>query len=183
MLPHAWVHVPQLPLSVARLTQTPVLPVGQKVWPDVVQAQAPVEQTALSGQSRPQPPQLLPSLWTLTSHPLAGLPSQSKYPALHDEIAQAPASPAPVAQYHEALPPMHFLPQPPQLFRSVDSSTHAPLHIARGEPQTPEGANPGQQVPGPPVKPELGRPGLDGRADSRIFPSRRSWLKVSTVVD
>jgi hypothetical protein len=134
---HAWVHVPQFPLSLDRSTQTPVFAlVGQNVWPEVVQTQAPMEQLALRGHFRPQPPQLLPSLAPLTSHPVVGMPSQSKKPALHDEIAQAPASPAPWAQVHEALPPMHFLVHPPQLFTSVDSLTHVPPHMARGGPHT-----------------------------------------------
>jgi hypothetical protein len=125
--------VPQLPLSLERSTQTPVLvPVGQKVCPAVVQTQALVVQPALSGQCLPQPPQLLPSIAPFTSHPSVGLPLQSKKPVLHDETAHAPASPALVAQDHEALPPTHFFPQLPQLFTSVDSLTHAPLHMTKG---------------------------------------------------
>ena len=81
---------------------------------------------------------MAPSESTLTSQPLAGLPSQSAKPA-----AQAPIAQAPIAQVGVALAKAQRMPQPPQLAMSAArTATSQPL---AGMPS--QSAKPGAQLP------------------------------------
>ena len=92
---HAPPHPLQLPLSLVVLISQPVdaspsqsAKPGEHetiVHPAVVHASAALRVL----HALPQPKQLLASAVTLTSHPFDARPSQSAYPAAHDETAHA----------------------------------------------------------------------------------------------
>jgi hypothetical protein len=109
---HAVVQLPQWFSSVTSFTQLPeqlVSPVPHVVEHD------PDEQTCPPPHTFRQLPQLPLSVCVLTSHPFAGFPSQSAKPALQAPIPQTPS-----AQVAPAFGKLHLIPQPPQLFTSLE---------------------------------------------------------------
>jgi hypothetical protein len=90
-----------------------------------VMAQAPALHDAapfVDGHALPQRPQCAGALRVSTSQPLAGSPSQSAKPGLHEATPQRPAAHAPTA-----LGGAQAMPQPPQLRASARASTSQPL--------------------------------------------------------
>ena len=94
-----------------------------------------------------QRPQLPLSLPTLTSQPLAAMPSQSAKPA-----AQAPIPHAPASQVAAALAKRHATPHAPQWFRSAprtlssQPSAALPLQSAKPLAQAPTTHAPAAQA-------------------------------------
>jgi hypothetical protein len=86
LLAHLVPHMPQLFASVWTLTHALELPLPQSIGADAGHMHAPMLQLAESGQARVQLPQLLLSVLSETSHPLAATLSQSSKPGLHEEI-------------------------------------------------------------------------------------------------
>jgi hypothetical protein len=94
--------------------------IPQQVWtpeqsgPTVPQRQPPLMQNSSVSQALLQAPQWASSVLTLTSQPLAALPSQSSKPA-----PQAPGWQVPSTQVGGALGNEQTIPQPLQLSGSV----------------------------------------------------------------
>ena len=74
------------------------------------------------GQVLPQPPQFLGSLAELTSHPFAGLPSQSRNTPMHEATLHTERTHVSIALFL-----LHAVPQPPQLLGSIPTFTQAAL--------------------------------------------------------
>jgi hypothetical protein len=108
---HAVAHAPQWLTSVVSFAQLPEQFVSPA--PHVVPHE-PEEQTWPPPHAALHAPQLPLSACVFTSHPFAGLPSQSAKPAAHAPITQPP-----VAQVAAAFAKLHLSPQPPQLPTSV----------------------------------------------------------------
>lgn len=117
---------PQLFTLVLRLTSQPLATLPSQLANPALQAM-PQLPPAHDGvpllllHTLPQPPQLPALVFTLTSQPLAGLPSQSAKPALQLAMSQTPAT-----QLEVPLAATHSFPQVPQLLGSVFLLTSQP---------------------------------------------------------
>jgi hypothetical protein len=121
-------HPPQLLVSVAVLTSQPFAGFpSQSAKPGLHAAtvQALLEHPAVPFAMThvwPQAPQSFGSFWVLISQPLAGLWSQSEYPALQDATVQLPP-----VQPATPFCSLQTWPQPPQSFTVVPVLTSQPL--------------------------------------------------------
>jgi hypothetical protein len=130
--PHAWAQAPQLAASRVMSSSQPSEgspPQLPQPTSHVAIAQAPFAHLAVpfsTEHALRHRPQLATSLVTSTSQPSLGLPLQSTQGVMHALSTQWP--PRQLAEAWGA----HTSPQPPQLFRSVPVSTHAPLpHVSQ----------------------------------------------------
>jgi hypothetical protein len=126
-LAQALPQAPQWVLALRVSTSQPLAALPSQSPRPVAQAataQAPLSQRAVapaSAQVMPQPPQWVALVRVSASQPLAALPSQSPYGAVHCPTAQRPLRQAAVA-----LATLHRAPQAPQCTTLASGSMHAP---------------------------------------------------------
>jgi hypothetical protein len=99
---------------------------GLQTTPAQRSIQVPLWQTSPDGQTVPQAPQWLRSVFRLVSQPFAGFPSQSPQPGLQEATVQAP-----LLQPAVPLATLQTVPQAPQLFGSAEVLTQVPPQFVK----------------------------------------------------